>query len=360
MRTNFTVEDIKNIIDELFNGNLWQSIASKGDITYENPNSEKIVFVDDDSEEKTEGDLAKYLNIKFYSWKERVEQERSPEVFEDWVQSLNFSLNNSYCLIERIDEEVFASQDIDSATYIAKATFLVQADKIKNLEYYVSKIRNKYLGNPQEIQNSYGDIVKAFIVFGSLLYEKEPFMTQVGECFICTANFRISYLTDALTYSDTKIEISLDGDDLYNENGEIVDVNGSATKTKYLEMPVTKATFQNIFISSAVPTAGRPDLTGFITTSITSAKTFSFFDFNKELTNKFNDLFWTISAYKINGVEVSPKQVNIPVFIKITCNGKSYVYKDIIENMQKVITNNDFNVSSVTTKGCAENISRGV
>ena len=68
-------------------------------------------------------------------------------------------MNESYGLVEKIDEEVTASQDIDSSIITGKVTFLIQTDKVKNLDYYVTKIRNKYLGVPQDIQKSYSDIL---------------------------------------------------------------------------------------------------------------------------------------------------------------------------------------------------------
>ena len=353
MRTIFTIEDVKNIINNIFNGNLWEHKYSNGEIAYNNPNSEKILLVDIDNGTQTEKDIAEYLNIKFYNWKQRLVEKANNEiesaplsVFEDWVQSLNFSMNESYALVERIDEEVTASQDIDSATYMGKITFLIQTDKIKNLDYYITKVRNKFLGDPQEIQNSYGDIIKAFIMIGALTYDQEPFTMQLGECVIVSLNFRISYLANALTYSDTEIQISLNGDDTYDVDGNIVG------ETKYLTMPITKSTFQNIFVSNPLPTTERPDLTGFVATSLSNAKTFSFFDYiNKELTMQFNDLFWSCSAYRIDGKLSQVRDVNIPVYIRIKSNGKTYVYKDMIDNMQKNLTNNDFNISSITTKG---------
>ena len=46
MRTIFTAEDVKNIIETIFNGNLRQFLISKGDIAYNNPNSEKMLLID--------------------------------------------------------------------------------------------------------------------------------------------------------------------------------------------------------------------------------------------------------------------------------------------------------------------------
>ena len=356
MRTNFNTEDVKNIIEEIFNGNLRAYKASKGAITYENPNSEKILMKDEiDGTSKT-ADLAEYLDIHFYNWKERLNEKQKGNVFEnwegnfdEWVAGLNFSMNETYALVERVDEEVTPSQDIDNATIIGRITFLVQANKIKNLDYYVSKIRNAYLGVPQDIQNAFGDIIKAYIMLGGLNYDQEPMATQLGEVVVVTSNFRITYLTDAMTWTDGKVEISLTGDDEYDENGHVVG------ETKYMEMPITKDTRQVIFTSSALPMQDRPDLVGFVASSLSTATTYTYYDINKNLTNALNDLFYSLGAIKINGVSTVVRDVNIPIYIRFTTkiNGEErfYVYKDMIDNMQKVRVNSEFNISSITTKG---------
>lgn len=368
MRTIFNVSDLRDIIDKIFNGNLWAYKFSKGKIEYENPNSENIVLIDEVSGSRTTKDLAEYLNIEFYKWKDRLvsvdeqgfrrgqfESEQRLSVLDEWVRSLNFSMNQAYALVEKVDSEVTASQDIDSATIYGRITFLIQSNKIDNLDFYVSKIRNAYLGNPQEIQNRYGEMLKAYILIGDLVYDQEPFMTQLGETIIVSSAFKIAYLADALSYGDTKIEISLDGDDLYDSEGNIVDESGQKTTTKYLTMPITKITWQNIFTNSPLPRAARPDLTGFLSTSLATTKTFSFYDFNKDLSMAFNDLFWRCSCIKYDGALETVRDVNIPIHIRITSNGHFYVYQDVIDNMQKVLTNNDFNISSITTKGWGKN-----
>ena len=120
-------------------------------------------------------------------------------------------------------------------------------------------------------------------------------------------------------------------------------------------MPITKDTRQVIFTSSALPTQVRPDMTGFVASSVSTATTYTYYDINKDLTNALNDLFYSLGAISIDGVPTSVRDVNIPVFIRLTVkiNGvdKVYVYKDMIDNMQKVRTNSEFNISSITTKG---------
>lgn len=363
MRTILTTNDLRNIFDGMFNGNLWASKASHGATAYKNPNSPQIVLIDGDSGEQTQSDLAEYLNIRFYAWRDRlVSVDDEPlsdntapySVLDKWVQSLNFSMNQSYALVERMDSTVTASHDIDSATIVGKISFLVQTDKVANLDYYVSKLRAQYLGVPQDIQNSFGDIIKAFVVLGDLEYTQEPFMTPLGETIIVTSNFSITYLADALSYSDTEIALSLDGDDLYDENGDVVDANGAPTASKYMTMPITKATWQNIFGSYSQTMQNRPDLSGFVANSLATACTISFYDFNKTLSARLNDLFWESGCVRLDGKERAVQSVNKPVYVRVKCNGHTYVFKDMISQMEKVIQNGDFNVSSITLRSYAK------
>lgn len=351
-RTIFTAEDVKNLWQSIFNGVDVPQKQEDGSIAtvHQNPNSETLLFRDEDGDEE-ERDLAEYLGIKFYTWKERLVDTKDDvsappySVFDDWVKSIEFSMDKAYALVELIDEEVTTSQDIDNAVKAGRITFLIQSDKVKNFDYYVNKLRNIYIGNPNQITNSYGDKVTAYLLLGILVYDEEPTTIQYGECVRVSAGFKISYLSDALNYSDQTVEISLDGDDLYDEDGAVIG------ETKFLTVPITRQTWQAIFSANAVPTSSRPDLTGFLATTLSVVKTLTFFEFNKALTLRFNELFWRCGAYRVDGALTKVQDVNIPVYVRVTTAGHSYVFKDMIDNMQKVITNSDFNISSITLKG---------
>ena len=353
MRTLLTANDIKNIIKTIFNGNLDVSQGTSGAIPYENPNSEKILIINGENGTSNEKDLAEWLNIRFYSWKNRLIEKTnalyqngdSLVAFDAWVQSLNQSMNEAYALVEVIDSEITASQDIDAGSKTARITFLVQTNKIKNLDYYVSKLQNLYAGVPQTIQNSYGQNISAYVLIGSLIYDEEPTDMQLGETIVVTCNVVINYLTEALGYTDNKIEISLEGDDTYT-NGQI------PNPTKYMELPLTKASLKNIFSSNALPYADRPDMTGSVATALSTSRTMTFYDFkNNTLTNAIDELFWSMPAINIDGVAQTTKNVNVPVYVRVRTNGHFYIYKDVIEEIDKVITNSEFNVTILTLKG---------
>lgn len=340
MRTILTVYDIKEMIRQLFNGNKEMSEVSS--IPYSNPNSEDIVLVDEYDGSQTAKDLAKYLDITFYAWKDRLVSTganhfEAPKLstYGDWVQSLNFSTNKAYALVEVDDEAVTASQDIDSATKSGKVSILIQEDKVENLDYYVSKIRNSLLGVPQDIQGANGQSLKAYINIGTLLYDGEPETIQLGEVLQVSFNFSITYLTSALTYDDIQVELSLNGD----------------IESEYKPVAITQSTWQNIFTSVAYPTYQRPDLTGFVVSSVSTIKTLTFYDFDKALTQQLNAIFWRTGSYKMDGALTPVQEVNIPVFIRVKTGGHTYVYKDIIDTMQKNIRNSDFVTSTITLKG---------
>lgn len=343
MRTRLTTKDIENIIESIFNGNLKASRLNK-DIAYKNPNSENIVLVNEDTGETETRDLADYLNINFYSWKNRVVEtsqlglESRLTPFDSWVQSLNVSMDSSIALVEITDEEVQVSQDIDNATKQAKITFLVQTDKVANLDYYITKIKNELLGNPQTIYNAFGGKLKAYINIGALIYDGEPETIQFGSCIQCSCGFEISYMADALTDRDMQVSISFNGYD-----GD------------YLTMPITKSTYQLIFSGNMEPTMERPDLAGQVNTTISWVKSFTFFDFNTELNNKINEIFWSKGAYMVNDTDIIDDP-NVIVFIKIQTNGNEYIYKDVITDIEKTITNSDFNITTMQLKGYGKTI----
>ena len=337
MRTVFTTVDIKNILSNAFSSN-----------------TEDIILTDENGT-KTKEDIVSYLNIDFYSWKDRQNEVVSSDydylnIYQDWLASLENSMERAFALVEFDTIESIPSVDMENGDISGRITFLIQSNKIENLDYYMLKLRNKYLGASEKLQNMYGDVLTAYITFGILSYEDEPFDSAFGEMIIAQIGFRINYLEEALGYDGTTLQISLDGDDLYDESGNIVDSEGSPTTTKYLEMPVIKDTMQAIFSGDPVPVSVRPDLTGLSNKSLTMTDTISFFDYNKTLSKQINEVFYSKGAYSVNGILTTVQDINIPVYIRVIVDGNSYVYKMVITNIEKARSNGEFNITSLSIK----------
>ena len=104
MRTTFTAEDMKLIIGNIFASDDEDMIATSA--------------IDGEQERKK---IRDYLNVDFYTWKNRVVGE---EPFDAWQKSIDVSLNKAYGLVEVTDASAVASQDIDSGSVTAKVTVL--------------------------------------------------------------------------------------------------------------------------------------------------------------------------------------------------------------------------------------------
>lgn len=337
MKTLLTTEDMKNIIDTAFNGNLWISRLSKGEIPYENENDEQILIVNEETGEQNSVSMAEYLNIKFYDWKYRVSENDGQylAVFDNFISSINVSLDKAYALVEFTGEEAIASQDFDSATDNGVITFEIQSNKIKNFDYYARKIRNSFLGVPQTITNKNGEELTAFITIGIPTYSEEPSNSPLGETIIGNIGFTISYVNSALTYSDFEFSLSFDNVNFYT-------------------IPLIKLTWKEIFSSEAVPKANRPDMTGFINTLRSCTKTLAFYDYKASpFSKQLKRTFFELSAIKVNNTETIRKSVNIPIWLKVLDkeDNITYTYKDVIVDMERVFINNDFNTASITLRG---------
>lgn len=332
-KTNLSTIDVKNIIEQAFNGNL---AAYKAGATteYKNDNSENIILKDEGTDETTTVDLAQYLDIHFYSWKHRVAE------YDDWIASLNNVGGSTFALIELTDSEILPSPDIDSATLTGQMTVLVPTDKVANFDFYVSKIRNIYAGNPFDITNRFGDKVKAYLNMGIALYEQEPTMEQIGECEVVRVNFSLQYLTNALSYSDIKFELSLDG-------------------TNFYELAYSQLEWANTFVTTSVPKFARPDRSAFIATALGQVKTITFFDFDKDLTTEIGKKFFGFCATKTgtdknNLTPTSVQPVRVPIVIRVYTGGIYYVYNDIISEIVKSVQNGAFSTTTITLRGDAE------
>ena len=354
MRTNFTLEDAKRLIETIYNGNMAKFRATKGAIPYENENSETIMLYDEYGNKIGERDLAQYLNLHFYTWRNRVvDSEDGRKIPVDaWVQSLEESINDAYALVELTNVTSVASQDIDSATVTGRVTIIIQANKAANLDYYASKIRNTYLGDPQDYTNSIGDDLKMYHNLGIVLYDEEPSTMQLGECVTVSFNFTINYLNTAYSYKDIDISFSLGVDpDELAEN---------PFGYKYNKLPITKASFVSQFTYEANPLVAHPDRAGVVNNALSTSWTIAFFDFKQPFMEELNHLFWEFGATKIkvgaNGEwsNTTLADLNMPVFIKVKVPFSdmeyTYKYQFVITEMRKEVVNGDFTVCALSLK----------
>ncbi len=339
MKTIFTTEDMKNVLDTAFNGNISLVRASNGVVQYENPNDENVVIINAYDGTQREESLAKMLDIEFYAWKERTsEPETRNNLFGQYIDSFDSSLKKTYALVEFMGEEAVASVDVDSATDSGLVTFLVQTDKIKNFDYYCRKVRNGFLGVPQTILTADGKELTAFITLGLPQYTEEPSLIQFGECLVAQMTIRMTYLQSANSYADYEFKLSLDGE-------------------TYYPIALTQLTWQEIFTAQSVAKANRPDINGFVSSTKGSLKSLAYFDFKGGATKLLTQKFFEMSAVEIQTGTATPVpttrgDVNIPIWFSVKDKeaDRTYYYKDVITQMEKVFKNTDFTIASITLR----------
>lgn len=328
MTTSFINSEIRDIFKNMFESNDYN-----------------IYIHNEDSGEETTTSIVDYLNVDFYSWRNRVvdiDAEHTQIPFQSWVESIEDSMNDAYGLVEIQDETTQISADIDNGTIDCKITFMVNSNKIEQLEAYLAHLREIYKGVPQTIVNRYGKSLKALIFVGALIPVDDPALTQIGDTIFCECGFSISYLLDALAYTDETLQVSFDG-------------------TNFFDIIVSKDTHQLIFQAQANPKANRPDIAGDIATSATRVETLTFFVFSgssimdeiKEIFNKYCAVMvWDNESQEY--VEAPIQNIRQEIFIKVESgdgdNKKGYIYKNVFTQIEKVRSNSDFTIMSITMK----------
>ena len=323
MRNIFSNEDMKNFLEDLFKNNSYNE-------TIEDINTGV----------QKEVNIVNYLNIDFYSWWKQDQtmieklMDEGGDIREAWKSSLQYSMNKSYALVEQLDEESIVSEDIDGATIKGRITFMINANKVANLESYTRYLKSLFLGTPITINTSIGDKIRGYLTLGILLTEQEIEMTQVGKVMQVSLNYKFSYMKFAETYNDVRFQISLDNVNFY-------------------DLVISKYSVQNIVTTQAVPTANRPDLTGELGQAISKTITLTYFDFNSEICELLSNVFFEMGAIQIDDVDTNVQNVNIPIWVKLTRKNKNknYLYKMMLKDNSKIFNNNEFTIATLTLRG---------
>ena len=286
--------------------------------------------------------IVDYLNLEFYTFKKDLKDFVSGanddiNVINHWIESLNRSMKASYGLVEVIGNTPMSSQDIDGGTIDGKVSIIIQADKIANLDYYLSTLRTKYIGIFEDLISD-GVYYTSHIVIGNLNYDTEPFSSVLGQVVLVSFDISIAYMQKVSTYQDEKIKLSFDD-------------------TTYYDLPFTKANESIMFIGNQIIHQNRADTSGNVNNSATNTWVITFWLFDNGFINELQNKLYLYTCDKYitldndnNEVEnarpVCP--VNIPVYIKRTRNDISYIQKMVLTQFQKNYINNDFTIGTIT------------
>lgn len=317
MKTNFTSYELMNILKGIF--------SSENDFA--------LTITDSQSEQTQVNSILEYLNIDFYTFKKEL---KDNDILMDldnqnkWLVSLNDSMNKAYALVDMTSNEPISSYNFDGGSVDGKVSIIIQADKVPNLEFYISYLRNKYIGILEDL-NKDGYNYSIHISIGDFNYETEPFQSVLGQCVVVSFGITIAYMEKCYSYQDETISFS------FEEDGN------------YYTLPFSKGDENIIFTGRTIVSQNRPDMVGTINSSITSNMDFVFWLIsNNGFIDKLQDIAYQSTALKVNDeTQSEASNVNIPIYVKRTYKGKTYIHKMVLLLFSKAYVNNDFTIGTL-------------
>ncbi len=260
------------------------------------------------------------LNLEFYSFKRRVKSA------EDYLESIEKSLDQAYCLCELIRTQRLYSRDIDHLIIEGRLTVWIQTAKIKLLEALIEECNMAYCGEVCEIE--IGEFKRNMLVeFNVLQPQNVQSTSEIGEAAILSIAVKMELAPSISSYDDYKIELSFDG-------GET-----------YLIAPYTSWTYAYNASQVALPLANQAD-SGFINVSRSNSLSLSLYEFNKPLSNKLRTI-----ALRCNSEGQTAEDLNKTIYIRITIGAdetaEMYIYKVLPKTITINSVNTTFNTMSV-------------
>lgn len=258
--------------------------------------------------------VSQALNFEFYSYKMRVKSA------VDYLESMEKSLNQAYCLCELVSAQRLYSRDIDHLTIEGRLTAWLQTSKIKLLEALIDECNAAYCGEVCEFR--IGGFKRSMLIeFGVIQQQSIQSASEIGEAATLSISVKMELAPSINSYDDYKIEMSFDG-------GET-----------YLIAPYTSWTYVYNASQIALPLANQAD-SGFINVSRSNSISLSLYEFNETLTQKLRSI-----ALRCNAENQNIDDLNETIYMRFTIgsDGTAEVY--IYKVLPKTITINSMNTT---------------
>lgn len=277
---------------------ILQGIFTKADYT-----------IDDDLSPYCGKTIMDVLNIEFYTFKQRLHSA------EDYIASINTSLNQSYCLCSLENIERKYSKDIDNVTVYGKLTFWLQSSKIKLLESFIEECDRLLCG---ERINFTVDKEKrrAAVFFGNVISVSSDVHSEIGESQICEVGFTMVVSPDIIGYDDYTVELTTGSEE-------------------YERLPVVSLNIAANMTNKAVPRINAAGSTGMINLSKVRVFNLVFYGFNGKTVNKLSEVL----LGKAGNNQPSESDNNETFYLRLTRNGTQHDYETVISDISSQLEN---------------------
>lgn len=336
MKRQYTNYELKELVKSIF----------------EDVNNDFAITAEDENEEITSvNSIVSYLNIEFYAYKKDLRTGDYLDVYDtdsinNWVKSLNVSMNKGFASVELTNNTPMTAYDLDGGTVNGKVNIIIQTDRVANLDFYITWLRNKYVGTFEDIVSN-GTTYTSHIVIG-VLEVSEVYQCALGQCVTATFDISISYLEKAETYQDENIEFSFDN-------------------TTYYKMPISRLTKSIVFTGKTETRQLQPTTAGTMNSSVSSVYDITYWLLNSNTFMKTLDFdMEKESTYQYSPTVLTPQNpyittdggiVNYVIYIRTKKKNSedteyTFIYKTVITAYTKQVVNNDMTVVSLKLNTC--------
>lgn len=320
MKRQYTDYELKELIKSLFTDNDFSITTTDS--------QNNITQVDS---------IVDYLNIEFYTQKKDLRDSNYFNPFDidsinQYVRSLGQSLKKGFGLVEITNNTPMTALDLDGGNLVGKVSIVIQTDRVANLDFYITYLRNKYVGIFEDIVSQDKTYTSHIVISG--LDKTEVYECALGQCITATFEISIAYLEEAETYQDDDFAISLDN-------------------TNFYSVPISRKTKSIIFTGKTQTRQDNPTQSGLVNASASVAldltywliKSNMFFTELDFLMEKVSSEHYTDSMIIGN---FKNNEVNIPIYAKTTRTypDRTYTFyhKYTITSYTKQYVNNDMTI----------------
>lgn len=244
------------------------------------------------------------LNVEYYTFKHRLHSA------EDYIASINKSLNQAYCLCELTNVERQYSKDLDSLTVSGKLTFWLQSAKIKLLETFIEECDRLLCGERIELkmgENS-SERRRAALFFGNVISVSSDVHSEIGESQICEVGFTMVVSPDIIGYDDYKVELK-------------------TAESAYVALPVVSLNIAANMTNKAVPMLSNANSTGMINLSKVRVFNLVFYGFKSAVVDKLSEVL------------LGKTDNNESFRLKLTRGDSSHEYETVVSDISSQLEN---------------------
>ena len=256
--------------------------------------------------------MTEVLNIEYYTFKKRLQPA------SDYIESMEKSLQRSFCLVELTNVERLYSKDLDYVSVDGKLTLWLQSYKVKLLESFIETCNRALCGEVVSTVVN-GEERAMLFSFGRPEVISSDAHSEIGDSVIIEIALGAEIAPGINSYNEYKLEFKFDDEDTF------------------LVVPYTSWIYSYNTSQTAIPCANKSD-SGFINVTQSNNISLTLYDFNSELTKKLRDI-----AFYCNALGIEDAEINKEIVLRIAVSDYSWQYSMIVKSITFNFINSTFN-----------------